>query len=263
MKRNFSLLLILLFFLPSLACGSFTTDAVAGSGEIVTQALDVSNFDRVTLEGFGSVFISQGQTESLTVQTDDNLIPLLDITVRGRELTLGVKPGYNIHPSQSLTFNLTVKDLTALGLDGSGDFYVEPIQSDSLAVSIQGSGNIDIEGLSAEVLSIDLNGSGNITIQDIAVHTVETSLQGSGDIKLEGKADIQSVKTGGSGNYLAGDLETISADISIPGSASITVWASDELNVRVSGSGDIQYYGQPRIDQSGSGSGNLISLGEK
>jgi hypothetical protein len=71
------------------------------------------------------------------------------------------------------------------------------------------------------------------------------------------------VKTGGSGNYLAGDLETISADISIPGSASITVWASDELNVRVSGSGDIQYYGQPRIDQSGSGSGNLISLGEK
>lgn len=263
MKRNLALFLIVLFFLPSLACGSFTTDTIIGSGDVVTQTIDVSNFDRVTLEGFGSVFITQGQTESLSVQTDDNLISLLDINVQGRELKLGVKRGFSITPSQSLTFNLTVQDLSAITLDGSGDFFVEPLQSDSLAVSIRGSGNIEIEGLAAEDLSIDLDGSGNITIQDMQVKTVETSLQGSGDIELEGRADTQKVTVGGSGNYLAEDLEAISADISIPGSADVTVWVSNELTVRVNGSGDIRYYGQPRIDQSGSGSGNVTSLGDK
>lgn len=263
MKRNLSLFLIVLFFIPSLACGSFTTDSVVGSGDLVNQIIDVRSFDRITLEGFGSVFITQGQTESLSVQTDDNLIPLLDINVQGSELTLGVKPGYNITSTQSITFNLTVKDLSGITLDGSGDFYVEPLESASLAVSIRGSGDIEIQGLTAEDLSVDLAGSGKITIQDIDVKTVDASLQGSGDIKLEGKANTQKVTVGGSGNYLAGDLETTSADISIPGSADVTVWASDELTVRVNGSGDIQYYGQPRIDQSGSGSGDLISLGEK
>jgi hypothetical protein len=263
MKLTPSLFLIVLLFLPSLACGSFTPNSVIGSGDIVTQTIDVSNFNRVALGGFGSVFITQGQTESLSVQTDDNLIPLLDISVQGSELRLGMKRGYNFSPSQSITFNLTVQDLSAITLDGSGDFYVEPLESSDLAVSIRGSGNIDLQGLTADNLSVDLNGSGNITIEDIQVNTIDTSLQGSGDIKLEGKTDTQQVRVGGSGNYLAEDLESSSADISIPGSADVMVWVSDELTVRVNGSGTIRYYGKPTIDQSISGSGNITSLGEK
>jgi hypothetical protein len=263
MKRNFTLFLMVLLFLPSLACGSFTTNSVMGSGDIVTQKIDIESFDRITLEGFGSVFITQGQTEELTVQTDENLFSLLDISVRGRELRLGVKRGYNLNPTRSITFNVTVQDLSAIQLDGSGDFQVESLQADHLAVSIPGSGNIDIQSLTADALSIDLNGSGNVTIQEIDVTTIDTSLQGSGDIKLEGKTVTETVKVGGSGNYLAGDLAATAANISIPGSADVTVWADDTLTVRVSGSGDIRYYGQPRIDQSGSGSGNLISLGNK
>jgi hypothetical protein len=263
MKRNFTLFLIVLFFLPSLACGSFTTNSVMGSGEIVTQEIDIESFDRVTLEGFGSVFITQGQTEELSVETDNNLISLLDIRVRGRELKLGLKRGYDIRPTRAVSFHLTVRELSAIELSGSGDFYVDSLQADHLAVSVQGSGNIDIQSLTADDLAIGLNGSGNITIGKLDVKTVATSLQGSGNIQLEGKTEAEDVKVGGSGNYLAGDLAATTANISIPGSADVTVWASEVLSVQVDGSGDIRYYGQPRIDQSGSGSGNLISLGDK
>lgn len=263
MKGALSLLLIVLLFVPSLACGSLTTNTILGSGDIVSQTFEVSNFDRVNLEGFGTVFIEQGQTENLSVQTDDNIMSLLDIRVQGNELKLGLKRGYNVNPSESITFNLTVRDLNAVEVEGSGDFYVEPVKSSNLAVSIQGSGDINIEGLIADKLSVELDGSGNIVIQDISVQSVDTSLQGSGDINLEGKADTQEVNVDGSGKYLAGDLETTSADIGISGSAEVTVWVRDELNARVNGSGNIRYYGQPEIDQSGSGSGTITSLGEK
>ena len=65
----------LLFSIPSLACGSFTTNSVVGSGHIETQMIDVSGFDHVLLEGFGDVYFEQGQNESLSIQTDSNIIP--------------------------------------------------------------------------------------------------------------------------------------------------------------------------------------------
>lgn len=263
MKRHLWLVTIVLLFLPSLACGSFTANSVTGSGDLVTQTVEVGHFDRVALEGFGTVFIEQGQTDSLSVQTDDNLLSLLDINVRGNELRLGIKPGYDLSPSQSITFNVTVKDLNRLEINGSGSFEVEPLNAESFAVAIEGSGDIHIQGLTADDLAIELDGSGNITIDDIQVKSIDTSVQGSGDINLEGEADSQKVAVSGSGNYLAGELETARADINIPGSADVTVWATDELDVRVNGSGDVRYYGQPTIDQSGSGSGALVALGEK
>lgn len=263
MKRYRSFFLIVLLFLPSLACGSFTTNRVTGSGEIVTQTIDVSNFRRVTLEGFGDVFVEQGQTESLSVQTDANIIPVLDIRVRGNELILGTKNGVDVNPSESITYNLTVQDLDHITLAGSGTFHAGSLKASNFGVSVSGSGDANIDSLAADKLSVELNGSGNIIIEKLDAKTVDTSLQGSGDIKLEGKADSQKVRVSGSGNYLAGDLQTNATDVNVPGSAGVTVWVEDELNVTVRGSGNIRYYGKPVIDQTISGSGDITSLGEK
>ena len=263
MKLHLSFFLIILLFLPSLACGSFTTSSVIGSGEIVTQTIEVSGFQRVTLEGFGDVFIEQGSTESLSVETDENIFPVLEIRVRGNELILGTKNGVNINPSKSITYTLTVQDLDSITLAGSGAFHVGSLNSGNFGVSVSGSGDVDISSLDAEELSIELNGSGDILVEDISVKTVDTSLQGSGDIELEGQANTQKVRVNGSGNYRAGDLQTNTADVNVPGSADVTVWVENELNITVSGSGDIRYYGKPAIDQNISGSGDITSLGEK
>lgn len=263
MKRHFYFFLITLLFVPSLACGWFRTSSVVGSGEIVNQTIDVGNFDRVSLEGFGDVYIEQGQTESLSIQTDDNIFSFLDIKVRGRELILGLKNGVDVSPSESITYNLTVRDLNGIRLAGSGTFDVGPVESGDLTVSLSGSGDIHIKDLAADNLRIELNGSGNITVENANAKTVNTSLRGSGDIKLAGQSSMQELIMSGSGNYLAGDLETTSADISIPGSGDILVWVKDELNIKVNGSGNIRYYGKPNIDQSSSGSGEITSLGEK
>ena len=264
MKRALlSLLLVVLFFLPSLACGSFVTDTVIGSGDIVNQTMDVGGFDRVTLTGSGNVFIEQGQTERLSVETDDNIVSLLDVRVRGDELILGVKRGYDVHPSQPITYTLTLKELHNLKLAGSGAFDVGPLEADSLRVSLPGSGDITVESVAADELVIDLYGSGNINLEDIKVKTIDTSLRGSGDIELVGQTKEEKVVVTGSGNYWAGELQAKSGDISIPGSADVVVWVTTDLKVRVNGSGTIQYYGEPMVDQAGLGSGEITPLGGK
>ncbi len=263
MKRLFPVFLIALFFIPSLACGSFIPGYVVGSGHIVSRSIAVSGFERVTLEGSGDVYIQQGQTESLSIEADDNVIPLLDTRVSGNELVLRIKPGYDVAPSQRITYHVTIKDLSGITTLGSGDFFVGPVKSDHLAISIPGSGDVDVESLTGDNLSIDLDGSGSATFHDVDIKTSDTSINGSGDVELKGKASTQEVKVAGSGNYLADDLETDTANVSVVGSADITVWVNDQLKVKNTGSADVQYYGKPSVEESGVGSGDLISMGDK
>ena len=263
MKHNLYLLMISLFFLSAIGCSPLVENTVNGSGKLEIKNFDISNFDSVTLAGFGDVFIKQGDRESLTIKTDDNILPLLDIRVIGSELVLDTKPNLSINPTHGITYNLTVKDLNKIGLNGSGNISIETFESNEMIISLLGSGDINFRGLNSDSLSIDLSGSGNISFENIAVKTIDSNVKGSGDIKLNGKSDLQTISVMGSGNYLAGNLETGSTDINMPGSGDLTIWVTDQLKVHVDGSGNIRYYGKPTIDQTGNGSGNVISLGEK
>ena len=264
MKQRIIRFLALLILLPALACSTGIPGiTVTGSGNIISQTYDVSDFNRVTLAGIGDVYITQGETESLTVETDDNIFDHLDIRVQAGELILGYKLNAILVPSETILYHLTVKDINAITLGGSGNIYSEPLQSDDLKVTVAGSGNVEVKGLDGTSLSVNLPGSGKISIKQIAVTSVDISINGSGDIELAGKADQQTISINGSGKYIAGDLETDSANISISGSGNLTVWVNEELEVRVNGSGDVSYYGRPAVNQTGGGSGNVTSLGEK
>ena len=263
MKHNLYLLMISLFILSAIGCSPLVESTVNGSGKLETKTFDVSNFTSVTLAGFGDVFIKQGDNESLTVKTDDNILPLLDIRVIGSELVLDTKPNLSINPSHGIIYNLTVKDLNKIGLKGSGNFSIETVESNEMKISLLGSGDINFKGLNSDSLSIDLSGSGNISFDNIAVKTIDSNVKGSGDIKLNGKSDMQNISVLGSGNYLAGNLETGSTDINIPGSGDLTIWVTDQLKIHLDGSGNVSYYGRPTIDQTGNGSGSVISLGDK
>ena len=263
MKPPSYLFLLALLFLPSLACRATTQDLTQGSGNLTTQVIGVRNFNSVSLDGDGKVYIEQGSTEQLIIEADDNILPLLDTHLKGEQLVLGVKPFQNIHPSQPIIYRLKVRDLTELAIRGSGDFYVDSLDTKDLKLSILGSGTINISNLVGKNLDLNLLGSGNITLEAINVKNIEASISGSGDILLQGEAKNQEISISGSGNYLAGDLETSLSEIKIPGSGDLTVWVTNDLRVRVNGSGTIQYYGHPTVEQGGLGSGKLIPLGEK
>jgi hypothetical protein len=263
MKRTLHPFLLALFFLPTLACATLNATAVTGSGEIVTRTIDVSRFDVVTLAASGDVYIEQGNTESLTIEADDNILPLLRNRVIAGELILDTRPNQSLTPSQPIIYRLTVKDLSRLTLNGSGNFFIDPLEAKMIEISLGGSGNISFEDLTAEKVSIELKGSGNIDIEELAADQIETSMPGSGNITLNGQAALQDVSISGSGSYRAADLETARAEIKIPGSADVFVWVLEELNTDVDGSGEIHYFGSPTIHESGLGSGNLSSLGEK
>ena len=196
-------------------CNAVSTPAVHGSGVVATEPRDAAGFSEVWLNGSGEVVVERTGTESVTIEAEDNILPLLEAKVRDGRLSLGTKPNVNIHPTRPIRYRVTVKDLTALGVAGSG--------------------RLRADGIDTPQFSADIAGSGSAT--------------------LSGKADDVRLSVSGSGDYDAARLACKTARVTISGSGSATVNATDHVEANVSGSGSVRYLGSPTIDKHISGSG--------
>ena len=239
-RRRFVFALMLIASLVFSACG---LRVIRGSGVIVSETRQVSNFDSIDLSGSGEVILTQGNAESLKIEADDNLMQYVEAVVRAGTLELGFKDGVNIIQSTKLVFYVEVDDLTGLAISGSGDFEADRIETDQLNATVSGSGDIQIAELKADY--------------------VKTSISGSGEIFLGGVVETQEIRVSGSGKYIAGGLCSERVTLDVSGSGNATVCATGTLDVDISGSGNVSYYGQPSVHSSTSGSGTINSLGDK
>jgi hypothetical protein len=215
-----------------------------GSGNLITESRNVSDFERVDLSGSGEVIIIQGEEESLTVETDDNVMPYVTTNVRKGTLYLSMNPGPNNYAAPTrLRFTLQVKNLTGLDVSGSGSIAVETLATDRLDSDISGSGSIEIDELTADQLNVDISGSGNLQVAGNVAHAT--------------------LNVGGSSRVRAEDLRGGVIEIQADGSSATTVWAIEALDVALGGSSSVRYYGDPALTSSTSGSSTIKSLGAK
>jgi hypothetical protein len=191
---------------------------VSGSGQTKTESRQVSGFTKIDLAGVGEVTITQGSTESLTVEADDNVLPVLTSKVSDSTLRLGTKPRTTVRTRSPIRYRVTVKDLTG--------------------ISMSGSGSVIAKGVRVPALRVDMSGSGTIN--------------------LSGSADKQDIEMSGSGRYEAAELSSQEVTVEISGSGEVAVSVSRALKVDISGSGRVTYSGDPSVDQDISGSGKLI-----
>lgn len=235
-----------LVILGLIGCGNLGVNVTRGSGNVKTETRDVSNFHQVALAGFGDLNITQGDSEGLTIEAEDNLLPFITTNVQDGTLTIGVKPGINalsVVPTKQVKYELQVKNLDAVQLSGAG--------------------NITAPTLKSENLTLGTSGAGNLNFPQIATQKLSTTLSGAGGLAVGGQAQTQDVALSGFGNYNAGDLQTASTSVNLTGAGNATVWASETLNAQISGAGNISYYGSPQVTQKVSGVGTIKSLGNK
>ena len=245
MKTNklFLIAVVLFIFVTTMACGvAGLGRTIRGSGDIITEDRDVSGFDRVSLSGFGEVTVEVGDEESLTVTTDDNIMPYVITKVRNNTLILefddqGFNRGYN--PTDGIKFTLVVTELERIDISGAGKFFVEELETEKLVVHNSGAASVEINDLRAEELVVTQSGAGTVFVS--------------------GQVEGQELSHSGAGSYHAGELESETAFITISGVGTATVWATETLDISISGLGNVIYYGTPRISQNISGMGNLVS----
>lgn len=242
-KQTTVLLIIIALVLSSAACSvtNFSTRSIRGNGEVVEESRQVGRFDEVRLSGIGTLYIEFGDEESLVIEAEENLMRYIETDVSGQKLVIGLEEHLSFNPTEDINYYLTVVELEGVEISGLGSVYLPEFETDSFDIHISGAGDVSIDALYADRLDAQLSGLGNVDIDG-------------------GEVDSQYVKISGSGAYSARRMQSNTADVHVSGLGSATVTVEDYLDARISGAGDINYYGGPEINVDISGLGSLHSL---
>jgi hypothetical protein len=190
---------------------------VQGSGDVITESRDVAGFDVVALTGSGRVDIEVTGTESLTIEAEDNIMPLLRSRVRNGRLTLDTTR--SISPTVEVVYTITAASLRGVEVSGSGEVDAVGVEGDDFSVDISGSGEVTLEGQLSGRLSLSISGSGAFDGESLTVPEAEVDVSGSGDAVVN-----------------ATDV----LDVSVSGSGNVEYIGSPEVNEDISGSGEVQ-----------------------
>jgi len=223
------------------ACTLGAVRNISGSGVIAEETREMSGISSVKFSTLGHLTITVGDTESLTIECEDNLFAYLLTEVDNGKLTIQSRPNLDIEPTKPLNFYLTVKALDRIEITSSGDIEASDLQAGQFSIKISSSGNLEMGELEAETLEVELRSSGNLDIAG-------------------GKVKTQNIKLTSSGNYNAENLESDEAEVKISSSGTVTIWVKNHLTADLSSDGEIRYQGNPKVDVSSDSSGGVIKI---
>lgn len=236
LKRFFWLGFLPLFF----ACGS-DDRAEQGNGTVVQEERGLEDFSSITIEGSYTIELEQG-APGLTIETDENLLPLIQTEVKRN--TLRLSNTKNIKGSDGVIIRIRYPELEKLEVGGAAQITnTGTMQARNLEIEVRGAAMVELE-LEAKKLELDLSGASSVTFKGTA-----RQLQ----------ADLS-----GAGNLEAYELQVRDATVNLSGIGSAEVYVTDNLQAKVSGVGGIRYKGEPsNIQRQVSGVGSIEPAGTK
>jgi hypothetical protein len=217
--------------------------------EIESETRDVRDFDRVVMRDYGELAITQGDTESLSIEADSEILESVQTEVKGGTLDIRIGAGWfdklrhaleTSFTRKPLRYALTVKTLNALDILGAARAKLDGVETDRLTLVLGGAGEIRVASLVAEHLDVDIRGAGRVAVT--------------------GKVAAQSVTVEGAGLYDAKDLASTNASIEIRGTGAATISVDETLEVAIRGMGTVEYYGPPTVEKSITGFGSVSRL---
>jgi hypothetical protein len=214
---------------------------VRGSGSAVEDERSHRSFSGILLDAPGTVQITVGATESVTIEAEDNLLPYLRTDVAGGRLRIVVDSQVRLQPTIPIRYRVTVRELTRM--------------------TAAGEGRIEASGLRGDLLLVNSGGSGGIRLEDVRVNRMSVSVHGSGVVRAAGRVPIFDASLGAAGPLEGRDLDVDEAAVNVSGSGSATLRVRRRLDANLSGSGSVLYYGNPTVHQSITGAGGVRRLG--
>ena len=208
-----------------------------GEGDVITKKLNMPEFEGIKLDISADVFITQGDEQLVEVKGQENIIDLLQLDVQND--TWDIEFDGCVRNHEKLEIFITIPTIKELRISGSGSINsTNFITGEEMELKVSGSGDMDL---------------------GLEVEKIDARISGSGKMKLEGKTELLDIEVSGSGDVHSFELTSEECNVIIKGSGDVEVFVTDKLDIRISGSGDVFYKGNPLIDVDITGSGDVIN----
>jgi len=232
-------ILFTLFFTIALLSVGCETTTLTGSGKVVTQEKAITGFDRVEVRTGFTVDVRQGETFSVVIRVDDNIVEHLHVLKVGSTLKIGLNPEriYRIRQA-TLEAEVTMPNLAGLALSESSQGTITGFKS-AQPVEISLSGNSSLQG-------------------DIEAGRSSFELSGGSEVALVGSAQAVTIDASGNSIVNLTDIPVTDANVLLSGGSEATVNPSGRLDVQASGNSYLYYLGKPTMGMVGTSGGSSV-----
>lgn len=215
---------------------------VQGNGKVQSQIKTTTQYDEISCSGPFSVQLIADKEGKIEIEGDENLLNLIIVEVENDKLKVSIEKGtwFDMR-GDKIKITIPIEKISRIEFGGSGDLKTrDKIVTENLEIYLSGSGSIDA------------------TTNAVALKTV---LSGSGTIDLKGTTENFDAKLSGSGRIVCKKLNSQNTIALLSGSGSIDLNCTKSLNAKISGSGTINYSGNPtNVIKKVSGSGEIIRM---
>ena len=193
-----------------------------GNKNVVIEEREVSGFNALELGGSITVYIEIGETHSLKIETDENLLSKVKSEVKGQVLHLKTN---------------TIKNPAKLNA-----YIIMPE-----VAFIKASGATDVIGkslIARDEFKLDASGAASMNL-NLDVRYLESVVSGAADVHLSGIANTHKLDLSGAGGMDAKSLVSSKTIYNMSGVSDATLNVTDELIGEKSGVASINVIGNP------------------
>ena len=188
--------------------GNMSSNLIDPSDNVVTKEYKLNPFEEVHMRCVGDVELIQSDTKNGVVEltAPENYIELYKFENNGNELEIDFAKN---------NINIHTK-------------------------------NVKIKVYTTDLIKVKNSGASSIHMDKLDTDEMEIINSGVGSIKISGVADNVELQNSGVGSINAEDLKALNVKANVSGVGSITCYASEKIEGRVSGVGSLKYAGNPK-----------------
>jgi hypothetical protein len=214
--------------------------AVTGSGVKLTETRKISDFTEIEVSDGVTLEVKKGAT-SLTIEGDDNIVPLYTTEVVGGVLKIKRKERGIIRTKKDLVVRVSTPALKRIDASGGVNATLDSVTDRAFAATLSGGVELNAKGLDLDTLDLEASGGVNV--------------------RAAGSAKNAKLHTSGGVELHARELKVAAVDVDASGGCTLEVTARESITGEISGGVGVTVYGNPpksRVKASGGADVNYV-----
>jgi hypothetical protein len=193
-------------------CGS---SRLTGDGPVQSETRKADAFTRIAVSGGIGVTVRTGPSYALEVSAQENILPVIATDVEGDTLRIRSTESYST--SEGVEVAVATPALVGISMSGGSQGRMEGLDAERLDIELSGGASLTATGTATSV-ALNMTGGSRASLENLTATTITLDLSG-------------------------GTTATVQASDRVSGSASggsrVAVLGDPQLNVEVSGGGEV------------------------
>lgn len=202
---------------------------------LATGEVDFAPFDAVNTSGAVKVELTQGASESVVLEGEEEYFENIIVETRGTTLHIRTKPNLKDH----------------------GDVLILVTYDDLKDLRISGASKVSLEGKKLpNDFDLAISGASKVSV-GCDFEELDLHVSGASKVKLQGNTDEGDYSISGASKVEAEGMDFDDLDVNASGAAHVRVGKGNSLTVRASGAAHVEYVDAKEISRKSSGAASI------